>query len=189
MYRLSQATQAKNCRWDTTITKNSKNQVLQNIHLKSISLLYLAESAPSKILKARLAFLKTWNVGVFKRKFTNWFSELGPKKQELLEVIKRCLKSCSAMPLSEKIDLNPLTPYYWIQVSGTYLCFNFYDIKFWREINRCHKITKRRVANGTASKGLNLFSRIRGIAEHGFGRLFINSSILLISSYPAQKSS
>ena len=36
-----------------------------------------------------------------------------------------------------------------------------------------HKISKRRVANGTESKGLNLFSQIRGIVEQSLDQLFI----------------
>ena len=42
---------------------------------------------------------------------------------------------------------------------------------------RYHEISPRRVANGPESNGLYVFSRIRGIAEHGFGRLFIASGI------------
>ena len=36
--------------------------------------------------------------------------------------------------------------------------------------------SKRRIANGTESNGLNLFLRIREIVEHGLGHLFITSS-------------
>ena len=37
------------------------------------------------------------------------------------------------------------------------------------------RISKRRIANGTESNGLNLFSRIKGITEQGLGNLFITS--------------
>ena len=41
----------------------------------------------------------------------------------------------------------------------------------------CQEISKGRVADGTESNGINLFSRIRGIviSEHGLGHLFITS--------------
>ena len=39
-----------------------------------------------------------------------------------------------------------------------------------------HKVSKRRVTNGTKSNGLNLFLRIREIIEQGLGHLFCLST-------------
>ena len=58
----------------------------------------------------------------------------------------------------------------WSNIALLILQEIFKVILFW-----CHEISKRRIANGTESNGLNLFSRIKGIMEQGLGNLFTTS--------------
>ena len=114
------------------------------------------------------------------------------RKQELLQVIKKCPKSCFTVLLICENKFNPydsvgppignpaLRNFVRSEIDdlakylGEYRTSNsFFRKKFWKvilfwclESSKCHS-----VANGTESNGLNLFSKIKGIVEQDFGAL------------------